>query len=507
VASTQVVLRHIIWMMRASNTDDEVLHAASIEQLERRVMDLALERTRSQSGAIFLWDPKRHGLGIEFHVVEALVVPLPDALVEPRDDGRPSGVAMHVYETNRPYVTNDTATDPHYAPYFLDVGSIAAVPIPYQRRALGVLSVSSRDKGAFRSADLDELEALAASAAKFLRRAQLYRSSRVAGHPFLIKGLSAGWLEVERRIERVSYTDAPVLLSGESGTGKELVAHAIHFNSRRASKPFITVNCAAIAEALLESTFFGHVRGAFTGATFDKVGEMKKADGGTLFLDEVGELPMGLQPKILRALESGEISPLGSNRPPERVDVRLVCATNRDLSRMVRERTFRDDLYHRLGVMTLELPPLRAYKEQIEVLAHVFRERACERHDKVVRRITGAALATLRAYDFPGNVRELRNALEHAVILADGDTIDVVHLPRSMRGDAAARKPRATKKKEKTLAALREEWIAPLERRYLAELLEAQRGSVRAAAKIADVDAVTMYRLLRKRGVAFGRAS
>src|SRR6185312_15001673 len=144
--------------------------------------------------------------------------------------------------------------------------------------------------------DLDELSALAASAAKFLRRAQLYRSSRGAGQPFLIKGLSPEWLEVERRIERVAFTDAPVLVSGESGTGKELVAHAIHFNSKRAHKPFITVNCAAIAEPLLESMFFGHVRGAFTGATSDKVGEMKKADGGTLFLDELGELPMGLQP-------------------------------------------------------------------------------------------------------------------------------------------------------------------------------------------------------------------
>ena len=165
-------------------------------------------------------------------------------------------------------------------------------------------------------------------------------------------------------------------MSGESGTGKELVAHAIHFNSRRAGKPFITVNCAAIAEPLLESLFFGHVRGAFTGATFDKVGEMKKADGGTLFLDELGELPMGLQPKILRALDSGEISPLGSNHPPERVDVRLVCATNRDLPRMVRERTFREDLYHRLGVMTLQLRRSGRYKatSALEILLlHVFR--------------------------------------------------------------------------------------------------------------------------------------
>jgi two-component system response regulator HydG len=499
-------LHHFINLMSARN-DDNVLHAASIEQLERRVMDLALERTGARSGAIFLWDARRRGLGVEFHVVEGLLVPLPDALVGLRSDGRPSGVAVHVHETNRPYLTNETRSDPHYAPYFLDVRSIAAVPIPYQRRAIGVLSVSSRDPGAFRRGDLDELSALAASAAKFLRRAQLYRSSRSAGQPFLIKGLSPEWLEVERRIERVAFTVAPVLVSGESGTGKELVAHAIHFNSKRAHKPFITVNCAAIAEPLLESMFFGHVRGAFTGATSDKVGEMKKADGGTLFLDELGELPVGLQPKILRALESGEISPLGSNRPPERVDVRLVCATNRDLARMVSERTFREDLYHRLGVMTLKLPPLRAYKDQLEVLAHVFRERASERLDKEVRHLSPAALAALMAHDFPGNVRELRNALEHAIILADGDTIEVEHLPASMLPPAEPPAPSSPDPEAPapTLAELRETWLAPLETRYLRELMAVCGGSARAAAKRAGVDPVTMYRLLRRRGVPFGR--
>jgi two-component system response regulator HydG len=237
---------------------------------------------------------------------------------------------------------------------------------------------------------------------------------------------------------------------------------------------------------------------------------MKKADGGTLFLDEVGELPMGLQPKILRALESGEISPLGSNRAPERVDVRLVCATNRDLSRMVRERTFRDDLYHRLGVMTLQLPPLRAYKDQLEVLAHVFRERACERHEKSVRYLSPSALAALGAYEFPGNVRELRNALEHSVILADGDTIEIEHLPISIRQGQKSDGPKRRappRPKTPTLAERREEWLAPLEARYLAELMTESGNNVRAAAKQAGVDAVTMYRLLRKRGVAFGRSA
>jgi transcriptional regulator with GAF, ATPase, and Fis domain len=461
-------------MLPRFDTADRVLHAAAVEQLERRIMDLALERTGARHGAIFLWDSKRKGLAIDFHVVEGLVVTVPGALLEPRRDGRPNGVAMHVFETNAPRLVNDTTHDPTYARYFLDVLSIAAVPILYQRKPIGVLSVSSRERGAFTHAHVAELEALAASAAKFLRRAQLSRASRDQGRPFLIKGLSPQWLEVERRLEHVAYTDAPVLVTGESGTGKELVAHAIHFNSRRAGKPFVVVNCAAIPETMLESLLFGHVRGAFTGASFDKVGELKKAHGGTLFLDELGELPTALQAKVLRALEYGEVQPLGSNRPAERVDVRLVCATNRDLARRVREGAFRDDLYYRVSVMTLELPPLRTYKDSLEVLAHVFREQSCERHGKEVTRIAPAAMRRLQAYDFPGNVRELRNAIEHAVLLADGDAIEVEHLPRSIGDASSASESRAT----------------PV----------AGGGPRRAG-----VDAVTLYRLLRKRGVVFGK--
>jgi transcriptional regulator with GAF, ATPase, and Fis domain len=467
-------------------------------------MELALKRTAARNGAIFLWDGKRRGLAASFHVVEGLVVDVPHALMELERGGRPSGVAAHVFQSNRPYLVNDTSRDPYYAPYLLDVLSIAAVPIPYQRRPIGVLSVSSRERDAFGPAHVAELEALAASAAKFLRRAQLYWASRKEGRPFFIKGLSPEWLEVERRLEHVSFTDSPVLVTGESGTGKELVAHAIHFNSRRASEPFVSVNCAALPESMLESLLFGHVRGAFTGATFDKLGELQKANGGTLFLDELGELPIALQPKLLRAVEYGEVQPLGSNKPPQRVDVRLVCATNRDLGRMVREGRFRDDLFYRVSVMTIELPPLRTYRQNLEVLAQVFRDRACEQHKKDVPHLSPAALSALMSYDFPGNVRELRNAIEHAVILAEGDTLLPEHLPRSLAPPPPPQR-RAKRPDEPTLSELREEWLAPFERRYLAELLATSGGNVRRAARRAGVDAVTLYRLLKRRGLSFGR--
>ncbi len=490
-----------------SASADEALHASEVELLQQRIMELALERTGAHHGGLFLWDARARALALDFHIVDGLVVTLPGVRLKRRTDGRPNGIAFHVLDTNEPYLCVDAARDPLYARYFLDVGSIAAVPIPYQDRAIGVLSVSAREPGAFTTAHLDELEALAASAATFLRRAQLDRAAREGGgRPFLIKGLCPEWIEVERRIEAVARTDAPVLVQGESGTGKELVAHAIHFNSRRAEAPLVTVNCAALPETLFESLLFGHVRGAFTGAAFAKRGEFQKAHGGTLFLDELGELPLGLQAKVLRALDQGEVQPLGSDKAPERVDVRLICATNRDLPAEVRAGRFRQDLFYRVGVMTLTLPPLRRYKDNLPVLANVFAQQAAQRHGRPANRLAPEALALLAAYDFPGNMRELRNVLEHAVILAAGEVIEATDLP-PLAGAAVAAAAPAAAAAPVTLRALREHWLAGPERRYLAELLEACRGNVRAAARRAGVDAVTLYRLLRKRGVALPRSN
>jgi two-component system, NtrC family, response regulator HydG len=494
-------------MTRRLNTD-EILHAAAIEKLEERIMELALERTGARSGALFLWNPQARALAVDFHMVEGVTVNLPGALLRRRSDGRPNGVAFHVLDTNRPYLVADTARDPHYARYYFDARSMVAVPIPYQERAIGVLSVSARLPGVFGAEEVSLLAELAAASAKFLRRAQLDRASRKQdGRPFLIKGLSPEWLEVERKIERVSGTSAPVLIHGESGTGKDLVARAIHFNSPRQGKPYVVVNCAAIPEALLESILFGHVKGAFTGANFHKIGELEKADSGTLFLDEIGELPMALQAKLLRALEQGEIEPLGSNKPPQRVDVRLLCATHRDLDRMVREGRFRDDLYFRIRVLSLELPPLRRYKDNLEVLAGVFLQQAAQRHKRRVSGLSPAALAMLQSYDFPGNVRELRNVVEHAVILCEGDEIVPGDLPGSVQSvPAPGRRTAARPERRRTLRAMREAWLEPLERGYLAELIDACGGNVREASRRAGVTAATFYRLMARRGVKLKRA-
>ncbi len=502
---------------------DAELHDADIESLERRIMELALSRSGASHGAIFLHDEKAGGLRVDFHVVAGLIITLPGAVLHERRDGRANGIAWEAYKRNEPYCTGDATADPNYARYFFDVRSIVAVPIPYQRRAIGVISVSSPERDTFKAADVAALEDLAAASAKFLRRAQLYRATRDDGRrPFLIKGLSAGWLEVERRIEHVSPTDAPVLIHGESGTGKDLVARATHFNSLRSNKPFVTVNCAAIPETMLESTLFGHVRGAFTGASFEKLGEFQKAHGGTLFLDELGELPIALQAKVLRAVEQGEIQPLGSNKPPELVDVRLICATNRDLPAMCKRGEFRDDLYFRLSVITMELPPLRSYaRNNLETMAQVFLQQAVSKHRLKVQRLSAEALATLERYEFPGNVRELKNTLEHAAIMARGEAIEVADLPSHVLAalatteGAPARSRGATPSGVGTadvgvpamrvLKSMREEWLAAPERAYLIELLALCGSNVRAAAEKAGVNPVTMYRLLRKRRIVIRR--
>ena len=479
------------------------LHAAKPGTIEAELVAIALEQTGAEHGALFVWDKEAGGLALVHHVVGGLTVTLPRVV---RKEDR-AGIALHVYETDEPYLSADTSRDPLYTRYLIDVGAIAAAPIRYQRRPIGVITVSTREPRGVTAKTLATLTQLADTAAPLLRRAQVDKLSRAAtGRPLMIKGLSPAWHEVERKIELAAPTNAPILIRGESGTGKDLVARAIHWNSRRADKPYVTVNCAAIPETLLESILFGHVKGAFTGASFHKVGEFQKANGGTLFLDEVGELPVMLQAKVLRAVEQGEVQPLGSNEPPDRVDVRLICATNRDLEAMAKTGAFRDDLFYRLSVMTLDLPPLRSYKDNLEVIANVFLETSATAHGKRAPRLGPDVLARLAAYDFPGNVRELKNTIEHAVILCTGDELRVEDLPRPLL-DRSTRD--SVKKLERahqtTLEEAREKWLDPLERQYLTELLAKHAGNVEVAARAAGVNKVTLYRLLKRRGLHLGR--
>lgn len=238
--------------------------------------------------------------------------------------------------------------------------------------------------------------------------------------------------EVFSLIESVASTDATVLIRGESGVGKELVADALHYNSNRKSKPFIKVNCAALPESLIESELFGHEKGSFTGASAQRIGRFEAANGGTIFLDEFGDIPANIQVKLLRVLQEREIERIGSTMPIK-VDVRIICATNRNLEKLIEEGTFREDLYYRINVFPIHIPPLRERINDIPVLANFFIDKYNKKHGKEIKRITTMAIDTLMIYHWPGNIRELENCIERACILSTDHVIRTNNLPPTLQ--------------------------------------------------------------------------
>ncbi len=306
-------------------------------------------------------------------------------------------------------------------------------------------------------------------------------------------GESAPMREVYALLDRVADTETSVLISGESGTGKELVARALHQRSRRRAGPFVAVSCAAIPETLLESQLFGHSKGAFTDARADHPGLFVQAHGGTLFLDEVGELPVGLQPKLLRALQERVVRPLGSSVDVP-FDVRLVTATNRDLESMVEDHTFREDLYFRIHVVHVAVPPLRTRGSDILLLAQRFLETYATRAAKPVHAIAPAAAEKLLAHSWPGNVRELQNCIERAVALAAFDRLTPDDLPEKVRNYRSS---------HVVVAGLDPAELPPLEeveRRYVLRVLEATAGNRTLAAQVLGLDRKTLYRKLLRYG-------
>jgi two-component system response regulator HydG len=294
-------------------------------------------------------------------------------------------------------------------------------------------------------------------------------------------------------LARVAETEVPVLIVGESGSGKELVARALHERGPRRNGTFVPVNCAAIPETLVESELFGHAKGAFTDARSSRKGLFEEASGGTLLLDEVGDIPLSVQPKLLRVLEEGCVRPVGSNEAHP-VDVRLLCATNRDLEAAVEEGRFREDLYFRVNVVQVDVPPLRSRGRDILLLAHKFLERLAEQQGKAVTGLSRAVAEKLLAYRWPGNVRELRNCIERAVALTRFEEIAVEDLPDKIR---------AARSTDLVVAGNDPEELVPLEvieERYIRHVLDAVGGHRTMAARILGLDRKTLYRKLAKYG-------
>jgi PAS domain S-box-containing protein len=288
----------------------------------------------------------------------------------------------------------------------------------------------------------------------------------------------------------IGQSDATVLIEGESGTGKELFATAIHNLSNRKGKPFIKVNCAALPETLLESELFGYKKGAFTDARHDKPGRFRQAHGGTILLDEIGDLSKGTQVKLLRVLEQKEYEPLGGTAT-ERVDVRIIAATNRDLMEMMRRREFREDLFFRINVVRLKIPPLRERREDIPLLIDHFIEQINLRQSKQVKKASPSALRILLNHEFPGNVRELGNIIEHAMILTKGIEIQPRHLPSYLVGRRS--EPLIAREQRQDLAVLQQ-----VERDLIARALERNRGQTAGAAKDLGIHRSTLWRKMRR---------
>jgi len=351
-----------------------------------------------------------------------------------------------VFNTGKPFVVRTPAdVTSEWAISALRAEAIVsgcALPLICRNRTLGVLTLGSRVENSVSSEDVDFLMRATGQVAIAIENALAYRQiaelrDKLAQEKLYLEeeihseadfdgivGQSSALRQVLQLVETVAKSGSTVLLLGETGTGKELIARAIHDRSRRKERTFVKLNCAAIPTGLLESELFGHERGAFTGAVTQKIGRLELADQGTLFLDEVGDIPLELQPKLLRVLQEGEFERLGSTRT-KKVDVRLVAATNRDLDRMIEEKQFRSDLYYRLNVFPIRVPPLRERPEDIPLLVRYFSQKYARRMEKRIESIPAAAMRKLARWHWPGNVRELQNLVERAVILTRSSTLAI----------------------------------------------------------------------------------
>lgn len=417
-----------------------------------------------------------------------------------------TGVIGRVAEVGQPIVVPRLRHDAMACSELSDPASwgerpwcLLCVPLVVGEHPIGALSAYFVREGHFdfaeRLAVLEVAASLVAQARRYARLdlpdppAREHRSEEGLSTAFEYSNMiggSAAMRPVYEQIAQVARTNATALIRGESGTGKELVAHAIHNNSARSRAPFVKLNCAALPETLIESELFGHERGAFTGAQARKKGRFELAHGGTLFLDEIGELSPVTQAKLLRVLQFREFERLGGTETLS-TDVRIVAATNRDIEAAVAAGSFREDLYYRVNVFTILVPPLRERRTDVPALAEYFLAKYAEQHGCRVRRISSAALEALSRYSWPGNVRELENAIERAVVIARGGVLDESHLPQAVRSEQQV--PPQLQNFSLSQA------VADLERRMIGEALQTTRGNcARAARALGTTERVVRYK-------------
>ncbi|OQX70291.1 MAG: Fis family transcriptional regulator [Sorangiineae bacterium NIC37A_2] len=474
---------------------EKLVSTESVDQLLETLLDNVLEMTGAARGMVLL---------VETHegVAPSLTVRASRNVQAGELDGPSRGISdsivRQVIESKRPVIVSDALTDTKFSQsesvIALQLSSVMCAPLVARGEVIGALYVANDEiKSLFEKRQLDILTVFAGQASLLLTNAMLVSALRADKQKLEaelgdkrfgeIIGACPSMLEVFKKLQKVATTDISVLITGETGTGKELIAREIHRRSERASGPFVTVNCGAIPENLMESEMFGHVKGAFTGAIASRGGRFQQANGGTLFLDEVGELTPQLQVKLLRALQERMVTRVGDSRP-EKADIRVVSATNRNLEDMISEGTFREDLYYRLNVVNLWLPPLRERGDDVFIIAKALLSKYADELGSKVRGFSPAALSAIKRYYWPGNIRQLENRLKKALVLCDQDLLTPEDL--DLGTDAA-------------------EPILPLERakeefqrRYVLEALERNNGNRTQTARDLGVDPRTIFRHLER---------
>ncbi len=469
---------------------ERLLGATDLARLLDELLDALVEVTQADKGfLILLQDGEmsvRAARNVARETIEGAVSRVSDSIVR------------KVVETGKPLVVADALHDTEWSGSTsvvnLRLCSVMCAPLKQRGEVFGVIYLGNDNVvSLFDQRALDLLTVFTAQASLLVQNAMLLDALRRENTALReaaatrtygdLVGSGASMREVFRRIEKVASTDISVLVTGETGTGKEVVAREIHRRSPRGGGPFVAVNCGAIPEALLESELFGHVKGAFTGAVASRMGRFQAAAGGTLFLDEIGDMPPGLQVKILRALQERVVTRVGESRP-EPVDLRVIAATNRVLEQEIERGTFREDLYYRLNVVSIRLPPLRERGDDVTVIARYFLQQYAREFASRVRGFTPAALVAMKKYAWPGNVRELENRVKKAVVLADRALVSAEDLDLS---------PEVLEPTVPLSQATRE-----FQKRYVNEVLERNAGNRTKTAKDLGVDPRTIFRHLER---------
>ncbi|CAN5623842.1 hypothetical protein BH11MYX1_BH11MYX1_25570 [soil metagenome] len=471
---------------------DRLMHVRDLTELLDALMDAVIQITNADKGFLILAEGETLDIKVARNLNRENIA---DAITQLSDS-----IIAKVVRSRKPVIISDAMHDDEFAAaksvMHLKVSSVICVPLLDRGRLLGLIYVGNDSiRDLFQEETLRVLTVFASQAALIVSNALLLNelrhdnkrlNDRLEQYRFgEIVGTSPPMQQIFRKVEKIAPTDISVLITGETGTGKELIAREVHNRSPRAQKPFITINCGAIPENLLESELFGHVKGSFTGAVANKQGKFQAADGGTLFLDEIGEMPIELQVKILRALQERVVYRVGDTRP-ESCDIRILAATNRDLEKEIAGGRFREDLYYRLNVVNVELPPLRVRGDDVLVIARYLLSRYSREYDAKVKGFSPNAAVAIRKHNWPGNIRELENRIKKAIVLCESTVIGPDDL--GLTGD--------TLPQILTLAEAKDKF----QRDYINEVLALNNGNRTKTARDLGVDPRTVFRHLEKEG-------